>query len=66
MRTNTKSIFDSEIRFYRNKDNDVYVRCTCGWDEVLMKNIPLANDNLVEQMKAAIANHQHSEKQIAA
>ena len=66
MKTNTVSVFNTDTKFYRNENNDVFLKCTCGGEELIMKNTPVATDELVRQMRAAIANHDHLVRQMAA
>lgn len=48
---------DHEIHFYRNKKKDIFIGCSCGFDEVVYKNAPVANDNVASTMYEAIKKH---------
>jgi hypothetical protein len=56
-RTNTESIFPQDLRFYRNDKNDVYLRCVCGYEEIIAKNTSTINDQFAKQMRESAANH---------
>lgn len=48
---------DHEVSFYRNKKNDIFLRCSCGLDEVVVKGAAAANDNVATTMYEAMKRH---------
>ena len=56
-RTNMVSIFPDNPKFYRDENRDLYIRCDCGYNEILRKNAENINDEIAAEMRAAAANH---------
>ena len=46
-----------EASFHRNSNNDVYLRCVCGFEKVVAKNAPVANDNIEISMRDVLKKH---------
>lgn len=56
-RTNTESIFESNIKIYRDEKKDIYLRCICGYNEIIQKNVEVVEDELSKTLRKAIADH---------
>lgn len=65
MRTNTESIFPQDVRFYRNEKNDVYLKCICGSEEIVLKNAAKITDKFEKQLREAVANHNCVQAKVA-
>lgn len=46
-----------EASFHRNGNNDIYLTCVCGFEEVVAKNTPVANDNTEFNMREVLKKH---------
>ena len=46
-----------EAYFHRNSNNDIYLTCVCGFEEIVAKNTPIANDNVEFNMRDMLKKH---------
>ena len=56
-RTNIVSIFPENPKFFRDDNNDLYIRCDCGHNEILRQNAEKITDEIAAAMRQAAANH---------
>ena len=56
-RTNMVSIFPENPKFFRDKDGDLYIRCACGYNEILRKNAEKITSEIAAEMRQAAGNH---------
>ena len=56
-RTNIVSIFPENPKYFRDKNNDLDIRCVCGYDEILRKNAENITSEIAAEMRQAAANH---------